>query len=83
MGADNFHIQLEAVSLSKIIKSDSKAEKAALNMSIKEQGLYKKQSYIMKPKYTKALALHHKTDCLRISTPMLVISLRGQLKRLG
>ena len=74
----------EAVSLSKIIKSDSKAEKAALNVSIKElAGLYKKQSYTVKPKHTKALVLHHKTDCLRMSTPMLMISLRGQLKRLG
>ena len=74
----------EARSLSKIIKSESKAEKAALNVSIKElAGLYKKQSYTVKPKHTKALVLHHKTDCLRMSTPMLMISLRGQLKRLG
>ena len=74
----------EAVSLSKIIKSDSKAGKAAMNVSIKEvAGLYKKQSYTVKPKHTKALVLHHKTDCLRMSTPMLMISLRGQLKRLG
>ena len=74
----------EAKSLSKIIKSESKAEEAALNVSIKElAALYKQQSYTVKPKHTKALVLHHKTDCLRMSTPMLVISLRGQLKRLG